>query len=58
MNFFLSFPIWENRYQLQEEISESVDPTESGTDKDEDDSNEESLENNKIDGDANENEES
>ena len=42
----------------EEEISESVDPTESGTDKDEDDSNEESLENNKIDGDANENEES
>lgn len=42
----------------EEEISESVDPTEPGTDKDEDDSNEESLENNKIDGDANENEES
>ena len=41
-----------------EEISGSVDPTEPGTDKDEDDSNEESLENNKIDGDANENEES
>ena len=41
----------------EEEISESVDPSESGNNKD-DDSDEESLENNKIDGDANENEES
>ena len=40
----------------EEEISESVGSSESGTD--EDDSVEESVENNKIDGDANENEES